>query len=139
MRFQRRVLEVQYVTDYITITFIMRRSLRLARIGFPRKPFESPISTAPVAAQVIAARPAVVGHAKVGGTGDYPVLPTGHKRAYATHHALDPSEDGGANVASSSTSNLPASTDLLEVYRGMVAQGRLRWDEEQVRVVMRVR
>lgn len=34
--------------------------------------------------------------------------------------------------------NLPASTDLLEVYRGLVAQGKLSWDEEQVRIVMKV-
>jgi hypothetical protein len=57
--------------------------------------------------------------------------------------------DGDANVegatspaelpdAGPSMTNLPASTDLLEVYRGMVAQGRLAWDEEQVRIVMKV-
>jgi hypothetical protein len=34
---------------------------------------------------------------------------------------------------------LPTSTDLLEVYRGMVAQGRLAYDPEQVRIVMKVR
>lgn len=28
--------------------------------------------------------------------------------------------------------------DLLEVYRGLVASGRLTWDDEQVRVVMKV-
>jgi hypothetical protein len=28
---------------------------------------------------------------------------------------------------------------LLEVYRGMVAQGRLAYDPEQVRIVMKVR
>jgi hypothetical protein len=35
-------------------------------------------------------------------------------------------------------SGLPTSTDLLEVYRGMVAQGRLAYDPEQVRIVMKV-
>lgn len=54
------------------------------------------------------------------------------RRAYATA----PSE--AAAVPAQNASNLPASTDLLEVYRGLVAQGRLRWDEEQVRVVMKV-
>lgn len=33
---------------------------------------------------------------------------------------------------------VPAPTDLLEVYRALVASGRLKWDDEQVRVVMRV-
>lgn len=42
------------------------------------------------------------------------------------------------NPSMAGPSNLPSSTDLLEVYRGMVAQGRLSWDEEQVRVVMKV-
>ena len=36
-------------------------------------------------------------------------------------------------------SGLPTSTDLLEVYRGMVARGRLAYDPEQVRIVMKVR
>ncbi|WVF68274.1 hypothetical protein IAT40_003039 [Kwoniella sp. CBS 6097] len=30
-------------------------------------------------------------------------------------------------------------TDLLELYRGMVASGRLKWDDEQVRTVMKLR
>lgn len=30
-------------------------------------------------------------------------------------------------------------TDLLQVYRGLVESRRLTWDDEQVRVVMRVR
>jgi hypothetical protein len=36
------------------------------------------------------------------------------------------------------TTNALASTDLLEVYRGMVATGKLRWDDEQIRCVMKV-
>lgn len=36
------------------------------------------------------------------------------------------------------TTSVPASTDLLELYRGMVAQGRLKWDDEQVRCVIKV-
>lgn len=43
------------------------------------------------------------------------------------------------NPPTAGPSYLPSSTDLLEVYRGMVAQGRLAWDEEQVRVVMKVK
>jgi hypothetical protein len=35
-------------------------------------------------------------------------------------------------------SGLPQQTDLLEQYRGLVAAGRLTYDEEQVRVVMEV-
>ena len=31
-----------------------------------------------------------------------------------------------------------ANTDLLEVYRGLVAQGKLQWDDEQVRCIMKV-
>ncbi|KAK8849679.1 hypothetical protein IAR55_005014 [Kwoniella newhampshirensis] len=33
----------------------------------------------------------------------------------------------------------PAPTDLLELYRGLVATGRLKWDDEQVRCVMKLR
>ncbi|WRT69692.1 uncharacterized protein IL334_006682 [Kwoniella shivajii] len=33
----------------------------------------------------------------------------------------------------------PAPTDLLELYRGLVASGRLKWDDEQVRCVMKLR
>ena len=35
-------------------------------------------------------------------------------------------------------SGLPASTDLLELYRGMVTAGRLKWDDEQVRCIIKV-
>jgi hypothetical protein len=41
--------------------------------------------------------------------------------------------------ASSSQASVPATTDLLEAYRSLVAQGRLTWDDEQVRIVMKVR
>ena len=34
---------------------------------------------------------------------------------------------------------LPQQTDLLDVYRGLVATGRIRYDEDQIRVVMHVR
>lgn len=53
-------------------------------------------------------------------------------------HGVDKESVEGANPPMPGPSNLPASTDLLEVYRGMVAQGRLAWDEEQVRIVMKV-
>lgn len=36
-------------------------------------------------------------------------------------------------------SGLPASTDLLELYRGMATAGKLRWDDEQVRCIIKVR
>lgn len=50
-------------------------------------------------------------------------------------------ESGIGTEATSSEpdiSGVPTSTDLLEVYRGMVAQGRLAYDPEQVRIVMKV-
>ena len=37
-----------------------------------------------------------------------------------------------------SSSLLPANTNILEVYRGIVAQGKLKWDDEQVRCVVKV-
>lgn len=37
------------------------------------------------------------------------------------------------------TSTAVQTTDLLEYYRGLVARGDLRWDDEQVRCVMHVR
>jgi hypothetical protein len=39
---------------------------------------------------------------------------------------------------SSSVSN-PPRQDLLEAYRELVSSGRLKWDDEQVRIVMKVR
>jgi hypothetical protein len=68
----------------------------------------------------------------------------GFRRFLATVNEPDsarsttPGNDDVGAEAGPSTSNLPASTDLLEVYRGMVAQGRLAWDPEQVRIVMKV-
>ena len=37
-----------------------------------------------------------------------------------------------------SSSNLPQTIDLLHTYRGLVALGKIKYDEEQVRVVMQV-
>ncbi|KAL5528379.1 hypothetical protein ACEPAF_7515 [Sanghuangporus sanghuang] len=34
---------------------------------------------------------------------------------------------------------LPQQTDLLDVYRGLVAAGRIRYDEDQIRIVMQLR
>jgi hypothetical protein len=63
---------------------------------------------------------------------------TPNSRGYATEQSSDQPSHSDIDISPSDTgSNLPASTDLLEVYRGLVAQGRLRWDEEQVRVVMK--
>ncbi|KAI0071648.1 hypothetical protein K474DRAFT_1712288 [Panus rudis PR-1116 ss-1] len=38
-----------------------------------------------------------------------------------------------------SGSNLPQTVDLLETYRGLVTLGKVRYDEEQIRVVMKLR
>ncbi|WVR08057.1 hypothetical protein IAU60_005103 [Kwoniella sp. DSM 27419] len=51
-------------------------------------------------------------------------------------------EGSSAPIGSTSDaglSGLPTSTDLLELYRGLVATGRLKWDDEQVRTVMKLR
>ena len=50
----------------------------------------------------------------------------------------DPTSEHAGPSASTSP-NLPSSVDLLEVYRSYVARGKLKWDDEQVRVVMKVR
>ncbi len=42
------------------------------------------------------------------------------------------------STGSSPAASAPASTDLLELYRGLVVQGRLKWDDEQVRCVIKV-
>jgi hypothetical protein len=47
-------------------------------------------------------------------------------------------KDVEAGTPEPDLTGLPTSTDLLEVYRGMVAQGRLAYDPEQVRIVMKV-
>ena len=36
------------------------------------------------------------------------------------------------------TTNLPQTIDLLHTYRGLVALGKVKYDEEQVRVIMQV-
>ncbi|WVO23098.1 uncharacterized protein IAS62_004443 [Cryptococcus decagattii] len=41
--------------------------------------------------------------------------------------------------ASNTAALPPAPTDLRELYRGLVAAGRLNWDDEQVRCVMKLR
>ena len=43
-------------------------------------------------------------------------------------------DDGSQNV-----SNLPVQTDLLDKYRSLVTLGYIEYNEEQVRVVMKVR
>ena len=43
------------------------------------------------------------------------------------------------STAASGGSQLPQQTDLLDVYRGLAATGRIKYDEDQVRVVMQVR
>lgn len=60
------------------------------------------------------------------------------RHASTSPHGIDKESVEGANPPMPGPSSLPSSTDLLEVYRGMVAQGRLAWDEEQVRIVMKV-
>ena len=51
-----------------------------------------------------------------------------------TSTAIPPARDG-----LNGSSMQIASQDLLETYRGLVASGRLAWDDEQVRTVMKVR
>ncbi|ORX37709.1 AFG1-like ATPase-domain-containing protein [Kockovaella imperatae] len=39
----------------------------------------------------------------------------------------------------SSTESAVSTTDLLEVYRGLVAQGKLEWDDEQIRCIVKLK
>jgi hypothetical protein len=57
----------------------------------------------------------------------------------ASHVDETVGKDVEAGTPEPDLTGLPTSTDLLEVYRGMVAQGRLAYDPEQVRIVMKVR
>jgi hypothetical protein len=57
----------------------------------------------------------------------------------ASHVEETVGKDVEAGTPGPDLTGLPTSTDLLEVYRGMVAQGRLAYDPEQVRIVMKVR
>nr|XP_019043548.1 AFG1-family ATPase [Kwoniella bestiolae CBS 10118]OCF22478.1 AFG1-family ATPase [Kwoniella bestiolae CBS 10118] len=52
-----------------------------------------------------------------------------------------PSQAGPSRASANADVNaqLPAPTDLLELYRGLVAGGRLKWDDEQVRCVIKLR
>lgn len=43
----------------------------------------------------------------------------------------------GPSTTENST-NLPQTIDLLHTYRGLVALGKVKYDEEQVRVIMQV-
>jgi hypothetical protein len=56
----------------------------------------------------------------------------------ASHAEEAVGKDVEAGTSEPDLTGLPTSTDLLEVYRGMVAQGRLAYDPEQVRIVMKV-
>lgn len=56
----------------------------------------------------------------------------------ASHTEETVGKDVEAGKPEPDLTGLPTSTDLLEVYRGMVAQGRLNYDPEQVRIVMKV-
>lgn len=47
--------------------------------------------------------------------------------------------DTSVRAAGSSDTAEITSQDLLERYRGLVASGRLKWDDEQVRTIMKVR
>ena len=62
---------------------------------------------------------------------------TSHQPA-ASHAEEAVGKDVEAGTPEPDLTGLPTSTDLLEVYRGMVAQGRLAYDPEQVRIVMKV-
>jgi len=56
----------------------------------------------------------------------------------ASHTEDTVGKDVEAETPGPDLTGLPTNTDLLEVYRGMVAQGRLNYDPEQVRIVMKV-
>jgi hypothetical protein len=57
----------------------------------------------------------------------------------ARRNASQPPTYAQLEEAVPEVSGLPASTDLLELYRGMVTAGRLKWDDEQVRCIIKVR
>ncbi len=68
-------------------------------------------------------------------TADSP-LPGDLARPSGSHQDLH--DDLTTNNNNDNISSVPTSTDLLELYRGLVAQGKLKWDDEQVRCVMKV-
>lgn len=49
-----------------------------------------------------------------------------------------PSAQAAAETLTDGEGDGPPTVDLLESYRDLVASGRLKWDDEQVRVVMKV-
>ncbi|WWC73699.1 uncharacterized protein I206_107671 [Kwoniella pini CBS 10737] len=64
------------------------------------------------------------------------------RSGYTKNLALIPNRGFSTTVKrqnNGNTTQLPAPTDLLELYRGMVATGRLKWDDEQVRTVIKLR
>ena len=58
-------------------------------------------------------------------------------RAFTTAAALSRSTFLNDMLRSYST-NLPTQVDLLERYRGLMSLGRIKEDEEQIRVIMQV-
>ena len=65
----------------------------------------------------------------------------------SSHHCQPPSHsytyrpistESDRTATDNMTSSVPTSSDLLEFYRGLVAQGRLKWDDDQVRCVLKV-
>ncbi|KZT22234.1 hypothetical protein NEOLEDRAFT_1072044 [Neolentinus lepideus HHB14362 ss-1] len=65
------------------------------------------------------------------GAGSRTTIATGRRRIYTTRTS--------AESAGSNPSNVPQQVDLLDRYRGLVALGKIKYDEEQVRVVMQLR
>lgn len=62
----------------------------------------------------------------------YPTLSPKHeRRVLSRFYSTGTSDDAKAG--------LPQPSDLLEQYRGLVALGKLKYDPEQVRVIMHVR
>ena len=55
-------------------------------------------------------------------------------RSHATSQKFNPMRSSH----SSAQTRLPQSTDLLQTYRGLVADGQIEYDVDQVRVIMHV-
>jgi hypothetical protein len=59
-------------------------------------------------------------------------------RSLGTTTGIRQTESRSRDVPEATERVLPDSLDLLELYRDTVARGKLKWDDEQVRCVMKV-
>ncbi|WWC65826.1 uncharacterized protein I303_108448 [Kwoniella dejecticola CBS 10117] len=75
-------------------------------------------------------------------TGNGLSLPRQGRSVYGSRWSLSTSRDLHITPLRQDANDavqVPAPTDLLELYRGLVASGRLKWDDEQVRTVIKLR